>query len=391
MSFRNLTSNRTRSVLTISSISISFAIITFLLSFGYGIEKMTNDAISSPDTLYTFEVSLDNSDLTSINDKSLADIRNLDNVSKTEPSITLPGRVYNGSIKADMAIKGYTKEYLTLAEIKTAQGEKFKTDNMKGLLISSGSAALLNMSKDSIDNRALSIDVVADKAFSPALEDGQIETIKNLKITGIVDDDKTPFVIVPMETLKGGLNIVNYDTARVKVKDKDQLLETRRQVEKMGLTTSFIGDTLKQINSFFTIIRYIIGGFGLTAMVVAIIGMFNILTISLLEKTQEIGILKSNGAKRKDVLGLFISEALIISCAGGILGIIAGALTSEVVNIIFNIYAQRSGGYAVDLFHFPLLFVLFMLLTAVTIGFLTGLYPARRASKLKILDAIKYE
>lgn len=391
ISFHNLMDRKIRSILTISGVIIGVAAIVFLMSIGYGFERMTTQQISSPNALFVFDASIDDSDLVAIEDKDLSSIKNLKNVEQVEPGFIIAGKAKNGPVKTDVSINGYSREFIDLAEIKLLRGKAFESEAKDKVLISTGALNLLNISKDDFEKASVSVDVLADKNLSPTLDDGQVKEIKNLKVEGVIDDDKTPLVILPFKVIKKELNIINYNTAKVKVDDKAQLPEVRRQVEKLGFTTSFIGDTIEQINTFFTIFRYIIGGFGVIAMVVAVLGMFNTLTVSLMERTQEIGILKSNGAQRKDIWRLFLSEALIISFIGGVLGVITGAVTGETVNFIFNIYAKKNGGEAVDFFYVPITLVFEMILIIVSIGLLTGLYPARRASKIKILDAIKYE
>jgi putative ABC transport system permease protein len=152
-----------------------------------------------------------------------------------------------------------------------------------------------------------------------------------------------------------------------------------------------MGDTIRQINSIFVIFRYIIGGFGLVAMFVAVLGMFNTLTVSLLERITEIGVLKANNAMKRDIFLIFLSEALIISFIGSVFGIISGILTGKMVNFWFNFYALKSGSNQLELFYLPPIFMVEVIVSVTLIGFLTGLYPSRRATRIKILDALKYE
>jgi ABC-type antimicrobial peptide transport system permease subunit len=183
----------------------------------------------------------------------------------------------------------------------------------------------------------------------------------------------------------------SFNIAKVKVKDKDTISDTKSKIENMGFGTNYIGDTIQQIASFFLVFRYIVGGFGFIAMLVAILGMFNTLTVSLLERTREVGVLKSNGAVRRDIWRIFLSEAMIISTVGGFLGIIFGILAGESVNLIFNKLAQGNGSDPVDFFYTPVYFIFATILATLLVGFLTGYYPSKRATKINALDALKYE
>jgi putative ABC transport system permease protein len=196
---------------------------------------------------------------------------------------------------------------------------------------------------------------------------------------------------MPLKKVVQDMKITNYSEVKVRVDKKENIQTARSVVEKMGFGTSYLGDTITQITTIFTFFRYIIGGFGLISMLVAILGMFNTLTVSLLERTREIGVLKANNATKKDIFLMFLSEALIISFIGGLCGIISGIATGKLANFWFNFYAAKSGSTALVLFYAPTVFLVLVLAMVTVIGFLTGLYPATRATKIKILDALKYE
>ena len=119
--------------------------------------------------------------------------------------------------------------------------------------------------------------------------------------------------------------------------------------------------------------------------------MFNTLTIALLERTQEIGIMKSLEASNSDVKKTFLVEAILIGFLGGASGILLGIGASEVFNFGVNKLTGSLGGNEVDLFYIPAEFMLMILIFSTTVGLLTGFYPARRAAKLNPLDALRYK
>ena len=116
------------------------------------------------------------------------------------------------------------------------------------------------------------------------------------------------------------------------------------------------------------------------ALLAAGIGIMNIMLVSVTERTKEIGVRKSIGARSRDVLRQFLTEAVFISEAGGILGIVLGIIAGDLlavwlkVNIIFP-YGWAIAGLVVC--------------SAIGIGF--GLYPAYRAANLDPIDALRYE
>ena len=124
---------------------------------------------------------------------------------------------------------------------------------------------------------------------------------------------------------------------------------------------------------------------------VSAIGMLNTMTVTLLELTKEIGIMRTIGASPNDVKYLFVSESVVVGFMGGVTGILMGVIFGETINVFLNFIAGQFGGKAVQLFSFPLNFLTFIAVFSAAVGYLTGIFPAKRAAKLNPLDAIRYE
>jgi ABC-type antimicrobial peptide transport system permease subunit len=159
----------------------------------------------------------------------------------------------------------------------------------------------------------------------------------------------------------------------------------------MGLKTQYVGDTVSQINQVFGIFRAVLAAFGVITLIVAILGMFNTLTISLLERIKEVALMKMLGMRRKDINSIFLTESVLLGLAGGIFGMLLGVLAGKIVNLILNHYARNMGGEAVTVFYSPVIFIVAIVAVSILVGFLTGIYPARRAVKVKALDVLRYE
>ena len=121
-------------------------------------------------------------------------------------------------------------------------------------------------------------------------------------------------------------------------------------------------------------------GIAAISLLVGGIGIMNIMLVSVTERTREIGIRKSLGAKKRDILSQFVIEAATTSSVGGILGIILGALLAGAV------------GTLVDMTVIPSLkAILVAFSVSAGIGITFGYFPARRASKLNPIDALRYD
>lgn len=179
-------------------------------------------------------------------------------------------------------------------------------------------------------------------------------------IIGVVPSGETPLFYVPFIDLRS-LGIMNYSQAKVVVSQPQDLSNTRRQIEAMGYITRSVADTVAQINSLFATVRTLLALLGLVALAVAALGMFNTLTVSLLERTHEVGLMKAMGMKSSEVQELFLTESMIMGFCGGVLGIILGFLAGKLVGVILSAFAIFKGAGFIDVSTIPLPFALLVI------------------------------
>jgi ABC-type antimicrobial peptide transport system permease subunit len=214
--------------------------------------------------------------------------------------------------------------------------------------------------------------------------------LENYEIVGVVPQGDVPFFYVAFKDLKG-LGIDNYSQAKVVVNDTSYLADTRKKIESMGYVSSSVTDTIAQINNLFATIKTVLGIIGAVALGVASLGMFNTLTVSLLERTREIGLMKALGMKSNEVRELFLIESMLMGIFSGILGIVFGVLAGELLGFLLSLLSITKGIGYVDISYVPLYFLLLVVLLSVFVGLVTGLYPAKRAKNISALDALRYE
>jgi putative ABC transport system permease protein len=191
--------------------------------------------------------------------------------------------------------------------------------------------------------------------------------------------------------LRNYVGIEEYDRAQVKVESNEFLDGVEAALIKEGYRVTALSKTVEQASQIFQGIQVVLATFGGVALVVSAIGMFNTMTVTLLERTKEIGIMRTIGASPRDIKLLFVSESIVVGFLGGVSGIVMGVVLGFVVNIMLNVAASQFGGQAVKLFAFPMTFLAFIAIFSGAVGYLTGIFPASRASKLNPLDAIRYE
>lgn len=209
-------------------------------------------------------------------------------------------------------------------------------------------------------------------------------------IVGVTPEEKAPFFYVPFIDLRS-LGITNYSQVKLVVKDQAELAKTRRQVEAMGYVTRSVADTVEQINSLFSTLRTVLMLLGMVALSVAALGMFNTLTVSLLERTREVGLMKAMGMKSSEVKELFLTESMIMGFFGGVLGIVVGVVLGKLAGLVLSFFAIFKGVGFVDISYVPISFVLVIIFLSLLVGIATGIYPAKRATKISALNALRYE
>jgi putative ABC transport system permease protein len=148
---------------------------------------------------------------------------------------------------------------------------------------------------------------------------------------------------------------------------------------------------LTLLTSVFSILQLFLGGIAAISLLVAGIGIMNIMIVSLIERTREIGILKALGMKSRTVLTIFLGESIIIGLLGAVIGIISGwILANLTARILGSGFFGGGGGFQITPLLTPEVLV-GALAFGIGVSVIFALYPAWRASKLKPVEALRYE
>jgi putative ABC transport system permease protein len=191
-----------------------------------------------------------------------------------------------------------------------------------------------------------------------------------------------------------------YTQVTVVMESAERVLPFQQELLTRGFFAFSASGTLQQINILFLIIQAIMGGVGGIALLVAGIGIANTLTMAILERTREIGLMKAVGATNRDVMSVFLAEAGGIGLLGGVGGLLVGWGVSGVINLIARAYigaqvaSAGTAGASVnvpDIVYIPVWLPVLVLVFAVGMGAVSGIYPAQRAVLLNPVTALKYE
>lgn len=391
--YRNLRSSKLRSFLTIGGVAIGIGIITVLICLGFGVQRMVVSEVTKNNAIDVIDVSNRNlENFVILNDENVEKIKNVEGVQNVATIMETGGKVYWAESQTDSIIYGTNKDYLGLGNVKFAYGKIEDCDaEQNTAALSSRLAKILGfgnpaeaIGKEMEFDLVLSSDIKADVQKDVVSEKGK------LRVVGIVNDDQNTFLYLPLSFLKKEFGVSGAQSGKIKV-EVEKIASIRAQIEQMGFVTESVIDLVNDINSFFTIIRIAMIILGTIIMSISAMGMLNTLSVSLLQRTKEVGILKALGAKRKDIFKMFVFEAAIISFIGGTIGFLGGYGAAYLINVAFNILAVKYGHATLNFVYIPYYFIIAIVIFIFFLGLVTGLMPARRASRIHALDALRYE
>jgi putative ABC transport system permease protein len=374
-------------------VAIGIGIITILISLGFGVQKLVVSEVTKNNSVDVINISNRNlENFVVLNEENINKIKSIPGVGKVAALMETGGKVYWADSQTDSIIYGTNKEYLEMSNIKFMAGDLSQCDpESSTAAISSRLAKILGFANpaDAL-GKEMEFDMVLSSDIAENVGKETTSEKKVLKVAGIIGDDQNTFLYLPLPYLEKSFSITGAQSGKLKV-EIGKVGEARAQVEQMGFVSESVLDLVNDINSFFTIIRVVMIVLGTIIMSISAMGMLNTLSVSLLQRTKEVGILKALGAKRNDIFKMFVFEAAIISFLGGLLGFLGGYGTAYGINIIFNILAVQKGHSTLNFIYIPYYFVVAIIIFIFFLGLFTGLMPARRASRIHALDALRYE
>ena len=231
------------------------------------------------------------------------------------------------------------------------------------------------------------------------INDIEFEVVGILKKSGNPQQDRV--VIVPEDTLREVLKIdkKKVDVIAVKVQkgidvsnvanDIEKAMRRDRDLElgKEDFEVRTPQQILETLETILTIVQIVLVGIAAISLLVGGIGIANTMYTAVIERTKEIGIMKSVGAQNKDILMIFIIESGLLGLVGGAIGIALGIGLSKLVEFM----AFKFLGTALIKAFFPWYLIIGSLMFSVLIGTVSGFLPARQAASLKPVDALRYE
>lgn len=398
IAFKALTTNTMRAFLTMLGIIIGVASVITMLAIGQGSKKSIQSQISemgsnmimiNPGADMRGGVRMDPSSMQTLKLDDYYDIRDeAMYVSFVSPNVSSNGQFIFGSNNYPGSINGVGPEYLDIRQLKVESGEIFSDEQIQT------SAKVCVIGQTIVDNLFTNDEDPIGQVIRfnkiPFTVIGVLEA-KGYNSMGMDHDE---VVLAPYTTVMKRLLAITYlqgiycsalteDMTDQATEEITEILRTNHKLldsdddDFTVRSQQELSTMMSSTTDLMTILLACIAGISL---VVGGIGIMNIMYVSVTERTREIGLRMSVGARSIDILSQFLIEAIIISVTGGIIGILIGVLATYLVKLIASwpVYIQTWS-------------VILSFAVCTITGIFFGWYPARKAANLDPIDAIRYE
>ena len=386
MALRSIWGNKMRSFLTMLGIIIGVGAVIILVSIvngymSYMIESFTSMGVNRITVSYVAMPSR------SIDVDEFYDfyMENPDLYQQMTPTVSVSATVKHGSDTMDStSVGGYGEEYLDIMGYGIGAGRSLLYSDMasrqKVAFIGDYVAEELYGSAENAVGETIKIN--GDAYTVVGVAERQTEDAADFD-DGCTDD----FVWIPYSRavkLSRNANITSYTFTSWDTDSTDACTEALESflydhlLNENLYTVTAMSSLLDSLNEQIGMMSMMLGGIAGISLLVAGVGVMNIMLVSVTERTREIGIRKALGAKRRVILQQFIIEAAVTSTIGGVIGIIFGALCSTGIGSLIGIEAPPTVGAVIVSFS-----------VSVGIGLIFGFMPASRASKLSPIDALR--
>lgn len=376
-----------RTWLTILGIGVGIGAVVILVGLGYGLQGVLLEQIVFGEAMLSLNVISPPSHVVTINKEEIDNFYKIENVEDVAPLASFNSLVTYGNLTSSIILNGVEPKYFKYAGLMVKEGQMFSADETNSIVLSSAVLKLFEKNAGEMIGQKVSF-----KVFVPSGEGNEVQEVpltNEYTIRGVIEDNTSLFAYISLSEFSSRFAIPYYEKARVKVTSREFLNAVETKVLERGFVVTALSKTVDQANKIFGGIQVALALFGGIALIVSAIGMFNTMTVTLLERTKEIGIMRTIGGSPLKIKVMFLTESVLMGSLGGLMGIFLGVGGGTVVNLLLGFLAQRMGGSAMRLFRFPIGFLIFIAVFGAVMGYLTGLFPSKRAGSLNPLDAIR--
>lgn len=398
IAFRAIANNKMRAFLTMLGVIIGVAAVIAMLAIGQGskrsirasIEEMGSNMIMiHPGGERMGGVRLSSSDMQSLKLEDYQAIVNQNTyLDKITPTVNSSGQLIYGGNNTPSTVYGVNEQYLDIRRYAIGSGEMFTESDIKR------AAKVCVVGQTVVDN-------LFTKGEDPLGKTIRFNSIP-FRIIGVLESkgynsmgqDQDDLILAPYTTVQKRILAITYlqgitasaiDESQTQqaIDEISDILRTNhklRPTDEDDFTVRSTQEMSEMMTSTMDMMTILLACIASISLVVGGIGIMNIMYVSVTERTREIGLRMSIGAKGRHILWQFLIEAVIISVTGGIIGVLFGIGASTAINLILKwpIYVQPAS-------------VLLSFAVCTLTGIFFGWYPARKASRLNPIDALRFE
>jgi len=402
IALRALQRNKLRAFLTMLGIIIGVGAVIAMVAIGQGSKKSIQDSLSSMGSnMITIRPNANvtagggarlDASTANLQTLSLDDIKAIQSqaqyISDVSPAVQGRGQAINGSLNWPTTMQGVSPDFLSIRNWPLKEGVAFSDEDVKGAT----KVCLLGQT-------------VVDNVFESG-EDPVGKTIRfnkiPFKVIGVLatkgenafGQDQDDIILAPYTTVQKRILAIPYiqtiyasaiseDASEPATQELSEILRASHKFtnnEQDDFTVRTQAELINTFSSTSQLLTVLLAAIAGISLLVGGIGIMNIMYVSVTERTKEIGLRMSIGARGVDILMQFLIEAIVISITGGILGVMLGLLASKLITVFLSwptLVSESS-------------IILSFVVCAIT-GIFFGYYPAQKASQLDPIEALRYE
>jgi putative ABC transport system permease protein len=400
IALRALQRNKFRAFLTMLGIIIGVGAVIAMVAIGQGSKKSIQDQLSTMGSnMVTIRPNSNQTpgggarlESTNLQTLTLDDIKAIQSqaqyISAVSPAVQGRGQAINGSLNWPTSMQGVSPDFITIRNWPIREGVPFGNEDVNA------AAKVCLVGQTVVDN-------IFDPNDDPVGKTIRFNKIP-FKIIGVLaqkgenafGQDQDDIILAPYTTVQKRILAISYiqtiyasatnaETSEPATQELSQILRTSHKLTNNDpddftvRTQAELISTFSSTSQLLTILLAAIAGISL---LVGGIGIMNIMYVSVTERTKEIGLRMSIGARGIDILMQFLIEAIVISITGGIIGVLFGLLASKLITVFLSwptLVSESS-------------IILSFVVCAIT-GIFFGYYPAQKASRLDPIEALRYE
>lgn len=397
IAYKALIRNKTRAMLTMLGIIIGIASVIAMVSLGESSSRSIGEQISSSGTnlitiMRQWRRGGVNSGSGSVQTLKVSDVeaikKRAEYVAMASPYVSSSGQVIFGSNNWPSSVQGVNEEYLDIRKLTLKSGANFTAEDIRN------SAKVCLVGKTVVDN----IFTNGENPVGQVIRFGKMP----LKVIGVLDEkganqmgmDQDDVILAPYTTVQKRILAITHlhqilvsakseELANLATAEVEEILRTAHKL-KPGAEDDFRVRTqqemLEMADSISGFLTVLLAAIASISLVVGGIGIMNIMYVTVTERTREIGLRMSIGAKNGDIMLQFLFESTILSLIGGVIGIFLG----------FGISYAASTALSWPFVMSPTAAILSFIVCAAT-GIFFGWYPAKKAASLDPINALRYE